>query len=147
MARNPYNSKEFDIEDAVNFADKFPIGSTSQNDIPVGTKLVFYRKTGETIYFDNKGQEHKGFFDLKTNPYMLIKFLSSEPGEIFPSEVLAEKLKGPRMGGEESTPDQRVSDTIKEVRKRLGLTGSGDEDLFIVKKRLFGIKCNVELKT
>ncbi len=152
MDRNPFDPRDIDLEGTEILgrnAEGSIIGRNIENRPSVTVskskdKLVFYIRTGKTLYFDKKGQEHKAEFRPKTNPYLLLKFLSKSPVETFTSEEIAKELRNPRRGGEDSTPDRRVRDTMEAVRKGLKLTE--EDDFFIVDKGSFGLKCDVELR-
>lgn len=102
-------------------------------------KLIFYPKDGKVFYNSNE----QITFAPGTNPYLLISFLSTKPGVLFTAQEVAEVLNVPRSGGQDSTPDRRVRDTIKTIRKGLGL--SDNDDIFIVSKG-FGFNCDIEIK-
>lgn len=105
-------------------------------------KIVFIKKDSDlhVEFFSSLGNSYQGKFRARTNPYLLLEFLSQKPGQVFSAEEL-EKILNP---SQKSTPDRRIRDTIQVVRSELKL--QGDDDLFIVHKG-FGIKpCDIEIK-
>ncbi len=125
---------------------KYGLDNKEQNTGPYDKnkgRLILY-KNGRTVYTAPTGRKYEGKFSTKTNPYLLLQFLSKELGKVFEVQDLAKCLRNPRVGAEGTTEDRRVRDTVQSIRKKLKLP-EGD-DFFIVDKG-FGLDCDVELKS
>lgn len=105
-------------------------------------RLILYLNSGETIYFPLSSNNTKTIFAPDDNTYKLLLFLGQNVGRVFTPEEI--ELSNPKQGGEDSTPEQRVRDTIKAIRK--GLDILKEDDFFIIDKVKFGVKCNIELR-
>lgn len=114
----------------------------NQQLIPRG-RLTFYPRTGKLIYTPEKGSKREANFSIKSNPYLLIKYLVGNPGTVFDVGSLAKRLNAPREGGESSTHDRRVRDTVKPIRAALDL--NDENDIFIVDNG-YGLNSDVEIK-
>lgn len=111
-------------------------------------KLIFYKTDGRTSYIydyaSNPKETYHSKFNPKTNPYKLLEFLTKNPNQKYPVKDLVKLLNDLRSDVNFPDNDRRVRDTIQIIRKRLKLLN--EHDFFIIDKKEYGIKCNVELR-
>lgn len=81
--------------------------------------LKFSQKTGKATYTDNDGKTNEFIFRPDTNPFRLLTYFAQFPQTQHQYNVLAQKLKEPRSGGEDSLPERRVTDTVTAIKKHL----------------------------
>lgn len=70
-------------------------------------------------YVSSEGKVFSGMLNINSNPFRLLMFLAQTPRKSFGFDELATTLKEPKSGGEESTAERRVRDTVQAVRKAL----------------------------
>lgn len=104
-------------------------------------KLVFYT-AGKVIYFTKMGSKHEYSFNINDNPYKLLRCLAQSAKNIISYESLEKVLKEPRRGAE-GTPERRISQSVGDIIKKLGLKHT--TDLFMTNKG-YGIDCIVEFR-
>lgn len=101
-------------------------------------KLILYRN-GRVIYVSKSGKKYEAEFDLDTNSYKLLRFLSLE------TELASSKDIAKHLNDSDSSEDRIVRDTIQYIRRnKLGLTK--EDDFFIVRRGKFLLNCVVELR-
>lgn len=108
---------------------------------------VTFSSGGKVIYVSSTDKQYQAEFPPTTNDYRLLQFMLQNPSTTHRTSVLVKQINEPKIGGEDSTSDRRIRDTIQHIRTKLNLTGKNkSDDFFDLKQGLFGIKCNVEFK-
>jgi hypothetical protein len=108
---------------------------------------ITFSLDGKVVYISQSGKQYQAEFSPTTNDYKLLQFMLENSLTLHRASVLVQKIKEPKIGGEDSTSDRRVRDTIQHIRTKLNLIEKNkSDDFFDLKQGLFGIKCVVELK-
>lgn len=106
--------------------------------------LIVFVKNGKVFYTGNaQYKTYEATFNPSGNNYKLLILLAGMPGKEFSSKEIAKVLNSPRRGAEDSSPERRVSDTIKDIKKELQI--SEEDNFFTRNNNMHGINCRVEL--
>lgn len=106
--------------------------------------LIFDQDERKALYISQSGKHYHCKFKRKTNTYNLLNFLARNPKTVFGIDELTKQIKPNEKHNDDFGDDRLVRSTIKELRRKLKLTGNKIDDCFTVSNG-YGLKCSVVL--
>jgi len=122
------------------YQTKYEVGENSH-------KLVLRQETCEVMYI-TPNNSYKAIFRKHDTAYKLLFMMAQNPRKTFSSSDLCKKLDEEKNSDYKNNDgERRIRDLLKFIRKKLKLTeAKGDNKLFIVDNKNFGISCDIEIR-